>query len=615
MSIDLDTGEILCFDIPPPLASFDGLVAAVSGKGIPVKYPPTLSPTSIATLSPCSSWEQTDEVNSQFEVAFDQHRNMLCWVFSPDCIGSTLMPHASREERLDMNGSLVCWDLTSLPRKEWPPPIHTPCCVAQLPRTRGGRLSSELVIPSIHGVLSNLQLSALYITSSSELIAAITDLDKLQETVQLESDVMSLANFGLPGDTGHDGYTCFAVSWMSPSLLAVGTQKGILLVPISERTDVRRQLFPIEEEASTHYDDKQKRRQSLADQSPEKASLTEEEHRLFEARIGFLESRNEELECQLDYFKLEEHKLATDERMSSLMEEHAEYCKQSETDLNVTLAESRALEEKLELKEHTCNKLKIEVDALKGDLEHMSHALEREQSSNKDLAKKLMVVAEKTRELQRDDAAIKDLIKTKQEECNDLYQQLDEFRLCERDSRETRGPYKVSIPDESESLRQALVNAKESQDSLRDYINLLEEDKAAIDRELEDSRQQAEKYAKKHANEIANLCAKSNEQKSAIDSLVDLLERQRINHDKETAAQEEELSTVKHQLSNLQLRRQNDSDEKDQSNEVTLARLKAENDVFKADASMSSQIYLAMRSELQNALNELAKYQHGDHKV
>ena len=58
LSIDLDTGEVLNFDIPPPLVSFNGLVAAVSGKGVPIKHPPPLSPKSVASLSSCSSWIQ-----------------------------------------------------------------------------------------------------------------------------------------------------------------------------------------------------------------------------------------------------------------------------------------------------------------------------------------------------------------------------------------------------------------------------------------------------------------------------------------------------------------------------------------------------------------------------
>ena len=54
--IDLNNdGGVLRLNVLPPLVSIDGMVAAVSGKGMPVKYPPALSFPSIATLSASSS--------------------------------------------------------------------------------------------------------------------------------------------------------------------------------------------------------------------------------------------------------------------------------------------------------------------------------------------------------------------------------------------------------------------------------------------------------------------------------------------------------------------------------------------------------------------------------
>lgn len=77
LSVDVMTGEIVYFNIPPPTACFDGMVAAVSGKGLPVVRHPSLSPSSIASLSPASSWEHTDTINAQFEIAYDPHRDIM----------------------------------------------------------------------------------------------------------------------------------------------------------------------------------------------------------------------------------------------------------------------------------------------------------------------------------------------------------------------------------------------------------------------------------------------------------------------------------------------------------------------------------------------------------
>ena len=96
------------------------------------------------------------------------------------------------------------------------------------------------------------------------------------------------------------------------------------------------------------------------------------------------------------------------------------------------------------------------------------------------------------------------------------------------------------------------------------------------------------KSAAKYERLAANLHADVKEQKVAIDSLVDLLERQRIDHEKENADQTAEINSLKQQLSDVQRNQQIESNEEKVDNEV----------------------FLAMKVELQNALNELAVYQH-----
>mmetsp|Transcript_15052 Transcript_15052/g.32642 ORF Transcript_15052/g.32642 Transcript_15052/m.32642 type:complete len:898 (-) Transcript_15052:175-2868(-) len=582
LSIDLDNGEVLSFDIPPPLASFDGLVAAVSWKGLPVKYPPNLSPTSIAALSPCSSWEQTDEVNAQFKLSFDPRQNVLCWVFSPDCIGSSLKPHATREERLNMNGALVCWELTHLPRPEWPPPILPPHCVVQLHRTEGGRVSSEMVIPGISGVLSNTHLATVSITSSNELVASVTYLKNPGESVQLESSVMTIADLKTL-DYGQSGYVCstIATSHINPSLIAIGTQYGILFANIiSGLNDTRKQLFPIEEEP-VNQNDNPSIVPCLSDCSSGKASLSTQQQQILQ-----LESRNKELECQLDDLKNEARNMFTEDERNELHSRVKGF---------------------LEQKNESCQSLQAEVEMLRVNVGCINRKLKQEQRINQETALKLAAIEENCRELDKEANARDDLMKAAQDESDNLRQQLDEVNnkleevaISETDSRLTLEDYKLGTDSKRGYLEST---AKKSEASLRNYIALLEEDKAVQDKELEDARRQAEKYAKKYDTLTVNLRADVKEQKLAIDSLVDLLERQRQNHTKEMVEQNDEIGLLKKQLVDLQVEHQKELDK--------MICVKAENAVMKADASTRIEIFLAMEVELQNALNELAEYQHG----
>ena len=49
-------------------------------------------------------------------------------------------------------------------------------------------------------------------------------------------------------------------------------------------------------------------------------------------------------------------------------------------------------------------------------------------------------------------------------------------------------------------------------------------------------------------------------------------------------------------------------------NEEMATTLKTENAVLKADAETRNEVFLLMKNELRKALNELAQYQHEEHK-
>ena len=78
----------------------------------------------------------------------------------------------------------------------------------------------------------------------------------------------------------------------------------------------------------------------------------------------------------------------------------------------------------------------------------------------------------------------------------------------------------------------------------------------------------------------------------AIDSLCDLLERQQQTHSKEKLAQNDEIDSLKKQLADMKAVHQKELDE------------------MKKECSL--EMFLAMKIELQNALNELAEYQHDE---
>ncbi|KAL7547112.1 hypothetical protein ACHAWF_010430 [Thalassiosira exigua] len=584
LSIDLDTGEVLYFDIPPPLASFDGLVAAVSGKGIPAKYPPTLSPKSIEALSPLSSWEQTDEVNSQFELSFDSGLNLLCWAFSPDCVGSTLTPNSSREERLKTDGILVCWDLTSLPRQEWPPSVLAPHFVVQLPRTESGRVSSDMVIPSIHVGANSRFISSFYITSSCELMLCVADLEMMGGSVQLEANVMTVTDLKSL-NCGKGGYVCYsvAVSQLRRSVLAIGTQFGVLFGSVSE---------------------------TLSDQGSSSDKISQ--HQMQAEKIAELVSRNMVLAR-----KLEANTILSDKERDEYQSRVKELMNQNSKELEASAIALKSKPTKVEAKQND-SRLKnepcqsnAEVRALKDELNHLNVALRREKQINEDISQKLAAAEGKAGMLEQEASARNYSMKAVQDECDDLRKMLEEMkkrRTLEGNDREScRNSGMI------DALQKELSSAKETELSLRNYISLLEEDKSIQDKELDEAKQKAEEYANKYESASAEMQADMKEQKSAIDSLVDLLERQKIDNQKENAYQNDFISELKKQLLESQQKYQTDVVDKNKANEEIINRLQAENAIMRADASTGNEIFLAMKVQLQNALNELAHYQH-EHK-
>ena len=372
---------------------------------------------------------------------------------------------------------------------------------------------------------------------------------------------------------GQRGCTCYtiAASRTNSSLIGIGTGHGVLLAEISGSSDVIRELFPIQEVESVDRDDQD-------DTACTKQQLS--------AKIELLESVNKELKGQLNAVRHESSKMFTikerDElrsRVKGLMEQHR-------TELNAALSKVGALEKDLRSKNESSQALEANVDALKYNLDNSGEALEREIQAHRETALKFAAL---------------------QEDMNNM----EERGISETESRLTRGDYLATGSSDSQ-LRKALSTAKETEESLRSYIALLEEDKSIVDRDLEDARKKAERYAKECESLSTKLRTDVREQKSAIDSLVGLLEREKKDHETETAEKNHEINALKEELSHLRLK--TDLDDMNNAKDETIAKLQAENAIMKADAQTGNEIFLSMKIELQNALNELAEYQHHEHK-
>ena len=528
LSIGIHNGEeVVHLNVPPPLASMDGMVAAISGSGMPVVYPPALSSTSIADLSPFSPWYKLDEVNSQFKVSYNPHHDVFCWVFSPDCIGSSLRPNASREEQLNVNGVMVCWKLSELPlHAEWPPPLLSPHCVFQLPRTKNGSVASDMVTGP--GLLLNHQvLSTVYVTSSDELIVLDADFKERGQSIHLESRVSMLADLKSFECIDKRGFTCFSIAAsfnIDCPLIAIGTQYGVLFSSLTRgKPQVSSEQVPAEHHASLSSVHR------ISDISFEQMwSVSGQRQSLLAERVKELECRNNELEFQLDSLIQEAHDTFSDKEWSGLP------CHSNgvlETELGAALVTIERLENEVKFKNESCEALESKVEALEANLEKVNQELVQERQTHqatllKRAAAEDTMVAASVKEADCRQICL-------QEDCNCRRDKIEEI-VDDADICNDRKGLGLDV-----NLQIELANANE-------YITRLEEEIAVKDNELREASRKAVEYAQRQSELIANVEA----QDLALESLVRLLELQRVKYEENTAAQHDEYNFVKGRMAN-----------------------------------------------------------------
>jgi hypothetical protein len=595
LSVDVMTGEVFYFNIPPPLASFDGMVAAISGKGLPLVHHPSLSPTSIASLSPSSSWEHTDTINSQFEIAYDPHRDVLFWCFSPDCVGASLLRHASREERLNSNGSLVAYDLSKLPKTSWPPPVATPCCVVPMLKTEKGRVSSKMVVPGIlNGVLPDSIFSTVYVTSCGEIVTAVTDMKTQHASVQ--RDVCSIVLSDLNDLRLGDVYSV-NVSRMQPTLIAMGTQYGVLLARIYESDGSRNSqlttLTTINEESSVLISVAEQtvhRPLKCTDDSvttnpafdldgwsvdPSKTGKqpllnSDRVNNLHElkARLSEVERRNTELEQELEE-NLTRSEVSTQiseqrenelrAQMTTILEQQQHFCESTKHELQCALKTIECLQGELKAKEQSCVEMKVDMESLRDELNSIKLKFQADED----------VIQNTPPQLSDASKAIEILemrLLSKNKYCETLQDEINSLKLANEEKERAMQMTTVAI-ENSDMLEEEYVKLKEKEESLQNYVDLLEEDKAQLDKELDEYKQKCDTYE----HEKKDLQSTINEQKEAINSLVDLLNKREREHENVLSRFNEQVSILESRYDEVEQQLKEEKDIAFQAEEKMIA--------------------------------------------
>ena len=590
ISIDLPTGLINHFDIPPPLACFDGMVAAVSARGLPVTYPPPLSPTSRATLSPCSSWDQTDLLHEQFRICYDIYQDRLCFVFSPDCVGTSLNPHATRQERLSGNGVLAFWNLSNLPSNEWPPPSVAPFCITSIPRTKSGRVLSDLTLPSYlcnsDGLASSSLLITLYATTANEIVAAVTSLDDDTDCVQMGVSSASLVDLStLQLLDGRSGFECYSFTFSSsnPTIIAVGTQHGALIARVFVSS-------------SSWAKNASEQPMILAESSCiGKTGSGELLSVMNLSKNDFAEHAPSDLELSsttntVDIVELQEEL----RRVVQLLEEEKE--KNAELAFELVSANKKA-ESQFRSSEQS-NMIDASMKEPRALLTDDDSTVEGVHEFKRRLSDVLsQVESEITSHNDKDDDVSEltgEHVHTIQEENEELRRQVHELIANKDDVSEISNDGDHFVTLEREKLQMQLSIAKEKVQSLREYVELLEQNRDAVEGELENARQVAER----NATLVENLQTDVYEQRAALAEMAILLEKQQQNHADAIA-----------RITNVSQKSQHDliGAENAQLKEETVG-LKAENSQLKAELSQQIALTTAIKLELQNTLNELAEH-------
>jgi chromosome segregation ATPase len=181
-------------------------------------------------------------------------------------------------------------------------------------------------------------------------------------------------------------------------------------------------------------------------------------------------------------------------------------------------------------------------------------------------------------------------VQTLQEENEELRREVDELKANKDDVSDMSNDGDFFKQVEREKLQKQLSMAKEKVSSLQDYVELLEQNRDAVEVELENARQEAEK----NAELVEKLQTDVYEQKLALTEMANLLEEQEKDHADVIVRLKND-----HQIS--------EQDPDPTAKDEAIAKLEVENAQLREEADNQVALATAMKVELQNALNELAE--------
>ena len=446
----------------------------------------------------------------------------------------------------------MAWNLSKLPPKQWPPPVATPCCVVPMLRTETGRVTSNMVVPGIlNGTVPNSVISTVYVTSSCEIVTAVMDMKAKMTSVQRK--VCSIVLSDLKEMKLGDVYSVTA-SRMQPSLIAMGTKYGVLIGKIYRSDGSKsKQLTTISEESdgsvttrSTDLD--------IWSLDPSHKQLLLDGDRIthpneLHARLSELKNKNRQLESELEetFSKSQASMKVSEQKESELraqmttilevsyvaiplcfwvslshsytleIQQQQQFCDSTKDELQTALKSIESLQSALEAKEESCAEMEDIMESLREELGTIKSKL---QGNEDNIENTQPHVAEAGKAIE----ILEMRLASKNQYCETLQQEINTLKLAKKGGEDFD---EAVIDDASQIFDKEVEELREKEQSLRNYVSLLEEDKAQLDKELEGYKQRFDNFD----DEKKELQTTINEQTETLKNLMDLLDTREKEHE------------------------------------------------------------------------------------
>jgi len=344
-------------------------------------------------------------------------------------------------------------------------------------------------------------------------------------------------------------------------------------------------------------------------------------------KLSKLELRNAELEEELQRKSLlletqpssapnDPQQLALKARMAAVLEQQRRYQDVAKKEVEASRSQIEKLEYRLSSQEEKYDALEAEAEKMRRELTNVGSMLEKERSLNQSANAQLRSLMAEIKNLEQELASMTSWKEELEAENAEWSRRLEGSRDATNNgtlggasqsttSNTNSHSHNHSDSSKSKEPRDApneAVKAAEDAD-LRSYIQLLEADKHAKDRELEEARFDAEEDAKL----IAKLQSDAREQKLSIESLVELLDGEKKDHERELSAKKEEIDSLREELEDVQKKLEGEI----MNSGRIISHCRAGNDKIASQREEIERLRLensAVRRDLQDALDDLKVY-------